>query len=95
VASESAGTVHVGVLPSMSRQLLPLLFSDLRVRAPAVLLHINEGFSGELDEHMSSGKLDMAVVYRYGSSVARGEDVLGTVETYLVGRPGLPLLSGG
>lgn len=99
VASESAGmvsgTVHVGVLPSMSRQLLPLLFSDLRVRAPAVRLHINEGFSGELDEHMSSGRLDMAVVNRYGSSAARGEDVLGTVETYLVGKPGLPLLSGG
>lgn len=34
-----AGTVHVGVLPSMARQLLPLLFADLRERAPLVRLH--------------------------------------------------------
>lgn len=98
VASESAGvvsgTVHVGVLPSMSRQLLPLLFSDVRALAPAVRLHITEGFSGELDEQLSSGKLDMSVVNRYGSSTARGEDVLGTVETFLVGKPGHPLLTG-
>lgn len=98
VASESAGvlsgTVHVGVLPSMSRQLLPLLFSDLRARAPAVRLHVIEGFSGELDEQLGSGRLDMSVVNRYGSAAARGEDVLGTVETYLVGKPGHPLLSG-
>lgn len=89
-----AGTVHVGVLPSMARQLLPLLFSDLRERAPLVRLHIMEGFSGELDEHLSSGRLDLSVVNRYGSSAARGEDVLGTLETYLVGKPGHPLLSG-
>lgn len=99
VASESAGvlsgTVHVGVLPSMSHQLLPLLLSDLRVRAPAVRLHIVEGFSGELDEQLSSGRLDMSMINRYGSSAGRGEDVLGTVETCLVGQPGHPLLSGG
>lgn len=98
VASEAAGvvsgTVHVGVLPSMSRQLLPLLFSDLRARAPAIRLHVIEGFSGELDEQLSSGRLDLSVVNRYGSSAARGEDVLGTVDTYLVGKPGHPLLSG-
>lgn len=89
-----SGTVHVGVLPSMSRQLLPLLFSDLCAHAPAVRLRISEGFSGELDEQLSSGKLDMAVINRYGSSTARGEDVLGSVETFLVGKPGHPLLSG-
>lgn len=87
-----SGTVHVGVLPSMSRQLLPLLFSDLRNQAPAVRLHIGEGFSGELDEQLATGKLDMAVINRYGSSTGRGEDVLGTVDTFLVGKPGHPLL---
>jgi len=84
------GTVHVGVLPSLSRQLLPMLLADIRERAPALRLHVMEGFSGSLDEQLSSGRLDMIVVNRYGSSALRGEDVLGKVETFLVGRAGQP-----
>lgn len=97
VAKEAAGaltgTVHIGVLPSMSRQLLPLLIADVRATAPAVRLHVTEGFSGHLDEQLASGRLDMMVVNRYGSSGLGGEEVLGTVDTCLVGRPGEDLLS--
>lgn len=86
------GTVHVGVLPSLSRQLLPMLLADIRERAPAIRLHVMEGFSGTLDEQLASGRLDMIVVNRYGSSALRGEDVLGKVETFLIGRTGRPEL---
>ncbi|MDM0019118.1 LysR substrate-binding domain-containing protein [Variovorax saccharolyticus] len=95
-ASEAAGvltgTVHVGVLPSLSRQLLPMLLADVRERAPALRLHVMEGFSGTLDEQLASGRLDMIVVNRYGSSALRGEDVLGKVETFLIGKAGRPEL---
>lgn len=98
VAREAAGaltgTVHVGVLPSMSRQLLPLLMADVRASAPAVRLNITEGFSGHLDEQLASGRLDMMVVNRYGSSGLGSEEVLGSVDTCLVGRPGDRLLAG-
>jgi len=87
------GTVHVGVLPSLSRQLLPMLFADMRERAPALRLHVLEGFSGTLDEQLASGRLDMIVVNRYGSSALRGEDVLGKVDTFLIGKSGLIELS--
>ena len=97
-ASEAAGvltgTVHVGVLPSLSRQLLPMLLAEVREKAPALRLHATEGFSGSLDEQLASGRLDMIVVNRYGSLALRGEDVLGKVETFLVGRPGSPRLQG-
>jgi LysR family nitrogen assimilation transcriptional regulator len=93
-AGELTGTVHIGVLPSMSRQLLPLLMADVRASAPAVKLHVVEGFSGNLDEQLTSGRLDMMVVNRYGTSGLRGEDVLGTVETCLIGKPGAGLLTG-
>lgn len=97
-ASEAAGvltgTVHVGVLPSLSRQLLPLLLADMRERAPALRLHVLEGFSGTLDEQLASGRLDMIVVNRYGSSALRGEDVLGKVDTFLIGKAGRPELAG-
>lgn len=87
------GTVHIGVLPSMSRQLLPLLIADIRATAPAIMLHVAEGFSGHLDEQLASGRLEMMVVNRYGASGLGGEEVLGTVDTCLVGRPSEALLS--
>lgn len=97
VAREAAGvltgTVHVGVLPSMSRQLLPALLAEVRKQAPALRLHVTEGFSGSLDEQLASGRVDMIVVNRYGSSALRGEDVLGKVDTFLIGKPGSPQLS--
>lgn len=98
VAREAAGvltgTVHVGVLPSMSRQLLPALLAEVRKQAPALRLHVTEGFSGSLDEQLASGRVDMIVVNRYGSSALRGEDVLGKVDTFLIGKPGSPQISG-
>lgn len=96
-ASEAAGvltgTVHVGVLPSLSRQLLPMLLADVRERAPALRLHAMEGFSGTLDEQLASGRLDMILVNRYGSSGLRGEDALGQVETCLIGKADKPSLA--
>ncbi|MDB6145825.1 MAG: Transcriptional regulator [Pseudomonas sp.] len=83
-----AGTVHIGVLPSMSRRLLPLLFTQLQIHAPAVRLHVVEGFSGDLDEKLAAGELDLIVVNRYGVSNSRDEETLGIVDTYLVGKAG-------
>jgi LysR family nitrogen assimilation transcriptional regulator len=85
-----AGTVHIGVLPSMARQLLPLLFADLKEKVPAVKLCVTEGFSGSLDQQLGSGLLDMIIVNRYGATSGRGEDMLATVDTFLVGRPDHP-----
>lgn len=99
VARESAGvptgTVHVGVLPSLAPQLLPRLFADVRAQAPGVGLHATEGFSGNLDEQLANGRLDVAVINRYGPAAARAEEVLGTAETWLIGRPGSALLGEG
>jgi DNA-binding transcriptional LysR family regulator len=95
VAGVPTGTVHIGVLPSLSRQLLPLLFADLRGCAPAVTLHAAEGFSGNLDEQLAAGRLDLAVINRYGAKALPGEEVLGTAETWLIGRPDSPLLQAG
>ncbi len=95
-AKESAGvpmgTVQVGVLPSLATQLLPLLFADLRANAPEITLRAVEGFSGLLDEQLANGKLDLAVINRYGFSTRREEEVLGSADTYLIGRKGSALM---
>lgn len=92
-AGVPAGMVRIGVLPSMTRRLIPRLFADLRDTAPGVHLRVVEGFSGQLDEQLDSGHLDLAVINRYGPSPRQNEDVLATVENYLVGVPGHALAS--
>ncbi|MGE0803450.1 MAG: LysR family transcriptional regulator [Lautropia sp.] len=92
-AGAVSGIVHIGLFPSVSRRLLPVLLADLRVRAPAVRLHVTEGFSGSLDEQLASGRIDLMVMNRYGWTGGRDEDVLSSADTYLVGRPGHPLLA--
>ncbi|BCZ84618.1 LysR family transcriptional regulator [Paraburkholderia terrae] len=86
-AGALTGTVHIGMLPSLAPQLLPRLFADISENAPGVKLHVAEGFSGSLDEQLGSGRLDMIVVNRYGTAQGRHEDVLGVVDTFLVGDP--------
>ncbi|ODV42160.1 LysR family transcriptional regulator [Cupriavidus sp. UYMMa02A] len=90
-AGVPAGMVRIGVLPSMTRRLIPALFADLRDTAPAVRLRVVEGFSGQLDEQLDSGHLDLAVINRYGPGPRQNEDVLATVANYLVSPPDHPL----
>ncbi|RZT35470.1 LysR family transcriptional regulator [Cupriavidus agavae] len=90
-AGVPAGTVRIGVLPSMTRRLIPTLFADLRKTAPGVRLRVIEGFSGQLDEQLDAGHLDLAVINRYGPSPRQNEDVLATVANYLIGKAGHPI----
>ncbi|GAA0834220.1 MAG: LysR family transcriptional regulator [Cupriavidus sp.] len=92
-AGVPTGIVRIGVLPSMTRRLIPALFEDLTITAPGVRLRVSEGFSGQLDEQLDSGHLDLAVINRYGPSPRQNEDVLANVTTYLIGKPDHPLAS--
>jgi len=94
VAGVPTGTVHVGLLPTLSREVVALLFPDIRAMAPAVRLQITEGLSGHLDAQLLSGQLDLAIINRYGSIIGNEEDILGQVESFVVGRPGAPLFKG-
>lgn len=87
-AGVPSGEVRVGLVPSMSRRLLPTLFADIQARAPGVRLQIVEDFTGALEEQLMAGQLDLAVMNRYSCSTRHGEDVLGYVDTMLIGKPG-------
>jgi DNA-binding transcriptional LysR family regulator len=88
------GDVRVGIVPSMSRRLLPKLFADIQARAPGVRLQIVEDFTGALEEQLMAGQLDLAVMNRYSCSSRHGEDVLGYVDTLLIGKPGAAGVAG-
>ena len=87
-AGVPAGTVRIGFLPSLTHPALGPLLRNVRSRLPGVHLQIVEGSSGQLDEWLSSGRVDFGVLFRYGNSASPGEEVLAVVDTYLVGMPG-------
>src|SRR5690606_30444415 len=64
VSGVPSGTVDLGVVPSLSRRLLPRLLAYLREKAPGVRLRFTEDFTGTLEERLAAGHLDMAVMNR-------------------------------
>lgn len=88
------GSVRIGILPSLSSPTVQTLFEQVREKYPGVQLHILEGSNGQIDEWVSSGRVDIGVVFRYGGSIWPAEQALGTVETYLVSAPGDKLTAG-
>jgi LysR family transcriptional regulator, nitrogen assimilation regulatory protein len=83
-----SGEVRVGLMPSVAELLVATLFKRMAERFPGVRLRVFEGSNGQLDEWVSTGHVDMAVLYRYGKAARRNEDTLFVVDTFLVGAPG-------
>jgi LysR family nitrogen assimilation transcriptional regulator len=82
------GEVRVGFMPSVAELLVAVLFKRVTERFPGIKLRIFEGSNGQLDEWVSTGRIDMGVLYRYGKTARRNEDSLFVVDTFLVGAPG-------
>jgi len=91
MAATPAGEVNVGVLPSTACQIVPPLFHQCRQRFPDVRLHIFEGFSGQIEEWLADGRVEVATLFRHSNAVGRGERPLGVVDTCLVGAKGDPV----
>lgn len=82
------GRVTLGVLPSIGLPLVQQLFSRARETLPAVSLKILEGSSGQVEEWLADARVDIAILYRYGTSLPEAEQSLAVVESYLLGAPG-------
>lgn len=89
---QPAGEVRVGLLPSAVKRYAGPLFAAAREQFPGVRLHLSEGASAQLEEHLREGRLDMALVLREGAEEVREAQVLARVPLHLVGRKGEPLL---
>jgi LysR family nitrogen assimilation transcriptional regulator len=83
-----SGTVRVGVVPAAARPLVSLLYRRVAEAYPRVRLQFFEGFSNTLEERLSEGDLDLAVINRYGRARHRGEERLCVVESLVIGPPG-------
>jgi len=83
-----SGDVRFGILPALSEPLVSMLYRQARERCPLVRLHLFEGSNGQLEEWIATGRVDMALLYRYGSVDPANDRVLGTVHACLIGAAG-------
>ncbi|MFT3956107.1 MAG: LysR family transcriptional regulator [Piscinibacter sp.] len=88
IGNEPSGVVRLGVVPSAARPLVGLLQQRLAARHPRIALQFVEGFSNPLEEMMADGRIDLAVVNRFGRMARRGEEKLCTIDSMVIGAPG-------
>jgi LysR family transcriptional regulator, nitrogen assimilation regulatory protein len=82
------GDVRVGLLPAFAYPLANQLFREVQARYPRVRLHFFEGSNGQLDEWITTGAIDIALVYRYGSVNESVERIEGFCDACLISAPG-------
>jgi LysR family transcriptional regulator, nitrogen assimilation regulatory protein len=85
------GTVDFAVVPAV-RPLIARLCLRLQRDYPRIRLRAHEGFSGQVEEWVTSGKVDGGLFNRYGRGAVRGAEALLHSPMVLVGRRGLPVV---
>ncbi len=87
-AQQPAGRVVLGSLPSITNSFAGKLYGQVRAHFPGIQLKILEGSSGQVEEWLADGRVDVAILYRYGRTLAEHEQALCTVQSYLIGPRG-------
>ncbi|HVL77586.1 MAG TPA: LysR family transcriptional regulator [Noviherbaspirillum sp.] len=79
------GVVEIGVVPALSQPLVSGLCKRLRVRYPGIRLRAFEGYSGQVEEWLANGKVELAVCNSYGRGMLPGAQLLLQSGVALVG----------
>lgn len=85
------GSVKLGILPAFSYPLAINLFKKIKVDHPEIELQLYEGSNGQLSEWVGNGRVDLALMYLYGSVESSAVKVLGLNEAHLISRFDDPL----
>lgn len=90
--STPRGLVSVGIIPYLSHPLTSQLYAAVHERYPGIRLRLYEGYSGEIEDWLTSGKIDIGLFNRYraGRSV---RDALASANMNLVMAASDPLLA--
>ncbi|TPW27377.1 LysR family transcriptional regulator [Martelella alba] len=82
-----AGTVTVGMPPSVSAMIGASLLIAVRRHFPAIKLHVIDGLSGHICEWMMAGKIDVGIVHDSRQSAGLLMEPLMKEPLFLVGKP--------
>lgn len=80
-----SGRVVIGMPPSVGAILTAPIVKQFRGEFPRVSLGVMEGFSGHVLEWLTTGRIDVAVLYNAPRTSALATDPLLTDELYLLG----------
>jgi|OM-RGC.v1.002771484 LysR family transcriptional regulator, nitrogen assimilation regulatory protein len=94
-SSVPIGEVHIGLLPSVAPRIATKLFQTALAQFPKVRLHLAEGSSTQLEEWLSTGRLDMALLLRERPLEDIDEPLLASISLDLIGPVDDPLIGAG
>lgn len=90
-SSSPVGTVDIGVVPAV-RPIVAQLCTRLQDEYPRVRLRAHEGFSGQVEQWLASGRVDVGLFNRYGRGAVSGAQALVRSPMVLVGRKDAPIV---
>lgn len=90
--SSPSGTVDLGVVPGWAQPLITTLVQQLMADYPRIRLRVHEAYSGQVEEWIATGRIEVAVFNRYRRGAVRGAEAVSRTDMVLVGPKGHPLL---
>ena len=79
-ADVPSGPVRLALQASITQAIVGPLFQRVRTEFPKIELRLMEGFSGNIEEALASGRADVGVFSRYGDRVHKSDQPLATDE---------------
>ena len=87
------GEVRIGILQSTAHPLITTLCERLGSTYPDIRLNVRESQLGEVEAWLDSGRVDLAILFHAERAMTTERlATLATIDTYLVGAPGSPIL---
>jgi DNA-binding transcriptional LysR family regulator len=89
--TEPHGEVTLGVVPVASRGLIAALAAELRSHYPLIRLRALEGYSGQVEEWLAAGRVEIAIYNRYRRGRVAGAEPLARADVHLITRRDHPM----
>jgi LysR family nitrogen assimilation transcriptional regulator len=89
--AEPHGEVTLGVVPVASRGLIAAIAGELRQCYPGIRLRALEAYSGQVEEWLAAGRVEIAIYNRYRRGRVTNAETLARTEVHLITRRDHPM----
>ena len=89
--AEPHGEVTLGAVPVASRGLIAAIAGEIRNSLPGIRLRALEGYSGQVEEWLASGRVEIGIYNRYRRGRVANAEVLARTEVHLITRRSHPM----
>jgi len=90
VRDNPAGSVDLGVVPAITHHLVGPLSARLRHDYPLIRLRVYEAYSGQIEDWLASGRIEIGLIHRFRAGKVRGAEKVLQSELMLVSPRGHP-----